>query len=147
MFSFLFFFSFLGLFAQNINDPVANPLSVVIDGNVRFTILTSQLIRLEWDSLVKFENHSSFVIVNRNLPVVKFKQSTKDNWLIIQTDKLLLKYLKGSGKFTSDNLVIIYIDSINQIEWKPGQINSGNLKGTSCTLDRFNGDTAEWGNL
>ena len=143
----IFFLSFywLGIFAQNINDPVANPLSVITDGNVRFTILTSQLIRLEWDSLAKFENHSSFVVVNRNLPAVKFKQSSKENWLIIQTDKLILKYLKSSGKFTSENLLITYIDSTNHIEWKPGQINSGNLKGTSRTLDRFNGDTEEWG--
>ena len=142
---FIMSFYWFGIFAQNINDPVANPLSVVTDGNVRFTILTSQLIRLEWDSLAKFENHSSFVIVNRNLPVVKFKQSTQDNWLIIQTDKLILKYLKSSGKFTSENLQITFLDSINHFDWKPGLLNSGNLKGTSRTLDRFNGDTEEWG--
>ena len=53
-------------------SPVANPKAVVIDGHARFTVLTPQLIRMEWAADGKFEDHASFVFLNRRLPVPEF---------------------------------------------------------------------------
>ena len=54
-----------------IQSPI--PKAVVTCGNARFTVLTPQLIRMEWSADGKFEDHASFVFINRRLPVPKFE--------------------------------------------------------------------------
>ena len=56
-------------------DPVADPRAVVTTGHARFTVLTPQLIRMEWAADGKFEDHASFVFLNRRLPVPKFEKN------------------------------------------------------------------------
>ena len=58
------------------DDPVADPKAVVTVGHARFTVLTPQLIRMEWSADGKFEDHASFVFINRRLPVPKFTNRT-----------------------------------------------------------------------
>ena len=53
-------------------DPVADPHAVVTLSHARFTILTSQLVRMEWSADGKFEDHASLVFLNRKLPVPHF---------------------------------------------------------------------------
>src|SRR5271169_4891930 len=53
-------------------SPVADPKAVVTLGHARFTVLTPELIRMEWAVNGKFEDHASFVFLNRKLPVPKF---------------------------------------------------------------------------
>ena len=55
------------------DNPVADPKAVVVYGNARFTILTPELIRMEWSADGKFEDHASLVFINRRLPVPKIK--------------------------------------------------------------------------
>ncbi len=57
------------------DNPVADPKAVVTIGNARFTVLTPQLIRMEWSADGKFEDHASLVFINRRLPVPKFWSS------------------------------------------------------------------------
>ena len=57
---------------QPANDPVADPKAVVTLGHARFTVLTPELIRMEWAADGKFEDHASFVFINRRLPVPKY---------------------------------------------------------------------------
>src|ERR1700741_136833 len=64
--------------APGLYDPVADPKAVVRIGNARFTVLTPQLIRMEWAADGQFENHASLVFLNRHLPVTKFVVSTTD---------------------------------------------------------------------
>ncbi len=52
--------------------PSPIPKAVVVVGNARFTVLTPQLIRMEWSADGKFEDHASLVFINRRLPVPKF---------------------------------------------------------------------------
>ena len=54
-------------------NPLADPKAVVTVGNARFTVLTPELIRMEWAADGKFEDHASFVFLNRRLPVPKFE--------------------------------------------------------------------------
>ena len=58
---------------QPSDNPVADPKAVVTIGNARFTVLTPQLIRMEWSADGKFEDHASLVFINRRLPVPKFE--------------------------------------------------------------------------
>src|SRR6185437_8146487 len=61
--------------AQLADNPVADPKAVVLFGHARFTVLTPQLIRMEWSASNQFEDHASFVFINRRLPAPKFEHS------------------------------------------------------------------------
>ena len=58
-------------------NPVANPKAVVILGHARFTVLTPEMIRMEWSADGKFEDHASFVFLNRDMPVPPFTHTVK----------------------------------------------------------------------
>ena len=121
-------------------NPVADPHAVVTIGNARFTILTPQLIRMEWAADGKFEDHASFVFLNRRLPVPKFTSSIKKDGesetLQLKTEALSLTYVPaGDGKFTPDNLHVEFTLNGNQVTWRPGMQDTGNLMGTTRTLD------------
>lgn len=120
-------------------NPRADSQAIVQVENARFSILTPELIRMEWNSTGHFTDQATLFIVNRNLPVPEFKKKENHNYLTIRTDKLILKYKKGTGQFTSNNLVITFLDGKNKIVWYPGMKNPGNLKGTYRTLDGCNG--------
>lgn len=120
-------------------DPRANSKAVVIQGKTRFTVLTPQMIRMEWSANGRFEDHASLLFVNRNLDAPKFTASYCEGWLVISTEKLKLRYKKDSGKFSPDNLRISLDLNGKDITWKPGLKDQHNLKGTYRTLDGFNG--------
>ncbi|MDR3625893.1 MAG: glycoside hydrolase family 31 protein [Ignavibacteriaceae bacterium] len=122
-------------------DGKANPEAVVISGNVRFTMLTPHIIRMEWSENGVFEDNASLTFIDRNLPVPKFEKTEADGYLQIKTDAALLKYKLNSGKFTSDNLQIEFETGGIKKIWKPGVENKGNLLGTTRTLDGVNGAT------
>ena len=118
-----------GLTAWAQNNPQAQAEAIVVDGNARFTVLTDRLIRMEWAEDGVFEDRASLAIVNRNLPVPKFTSTQKNGTLTIKTGKVTLTY-KG-GRFGADNLQVKF----GMGTWRPGMQASGNLKGTTRTLD------------
>jgi alpha-glucosidase len=125
-----------------VNNPVANPEAIVISGNARFSILTSQLIRMEWAKDGQFEDRASFVFINRNLPLSSFKSYSQQQWLIIETENLILKYKTASGEFNPKNLLIEFnLNGENKI-WRPDDTDDGNLFGTIRTLDEVKGATS-----
>ena len=90
-----------------LDNPVANPRAIVILGHARFTVLTSRMIRMEWAADGKFENHATFVFLNRNMPVPPFTHTVATSGagqtLTLKTDKLTLTYTLApgnEGKFT-----------------------------------------------
>ncbi|MDP4173981.1 MAG: glycoside hydrolase family 31 protein [Bacteroidota bacterium] len=125
------------------NDPSSDPKSLVTSGNARFTVITPQLIRMEYSDNGKFEDHASFVVINRKLDPPKYSLKEKDGWLEINTEKLKLEYKKNSGKFSSNNLRITFQLNNKQVTWHPGMKNEHNLKGTTRTLDGWNGGSPD----
>jgi alpha-glucosidase len=120
-------------------NPVADPKAVVKVDHARFTVLTPQLIRMEWAADGKFEDHASLVFLNRNLPVPKFgATSDKLGAVNIHTDALDLSY-SGNGKFTAENLTITFTLNGQNVTWHPGTPDTGNLMGTTRTLDGARG--------
>ena len=122
------------------DNPVADPKAVVTLDNARFTVLTPQLIRMEWSADGKFEDHASFVFINRYLPVPKFESEVTKNGsnqvLTIKTSDLALNYSPtGDGHFTADSLSITLTVDGKQVVWHPGLEDSENLQGTTRTLD------------
>ena len=127
----------------NLTDPAADSKAVVTIGNARFTVLTPQLIRMEWAADGKFEDHASFVFLNRRLPVPKFtsgldltgpreKQSIPT---FIDTGALRLVYMPSNGPFTAENLSITLTVDGQPVIWHPGDKDPENLQGTTRTLD------------
>ena len=132
--------------ASVLYDPVADPRAVVTVGSARFTILTPQFIRMEWASDRTFEDHASLVFLNRRLPVPEFKTETSpDGGALICTTALKLLYAprKSDGKFTAENLSISFNLGGKEIVWKPGMPDTGNLLGTTRTLDRVRGSDVQ----
>lgn len=118
-------------------NPLANSAAVVISGNARFTILTSQVIRMEYKNESSFEDRPTLAIVNRNLPVPQFTQSSTTTVLSIQTEDLLLSYTIGEP-FSSKTLVVKSTNGSSAFSsWMPGMRNDGNLLGTIKSLDEL----------
>ena len=130
---------------ENATNPVADPKAIVTLGNARFTVLTPQLIRMEWAADGKFEDHASLVFLNRRMPVPKFisseTQGGTNPFLLIKTDQLTLSYTPiGDGRFTKDNLFIeLQVDG-NSVLWHFGDDDPQNLLGTTRTLDGEQGE-------
>lgn len=120
------------------DDPVANPKSTVTTGNARFTILTPQLIRMEWSEDAVFEDSASLTFVNRNLPTPKFTVKQTGKKLFIETSNIKLTYVKGQ-KFSSSTLQAVYSVAGKSVIWHFGDKDSLNLKGTARTLDGADG--------
>lgn len=130
------------------NNPQANPSAIVVSGNMRFTVLTPEIIRIEWSALNKFEDRASFVVVNRNLPVPAFTKKEENGYLYLTTDKLALRYKTGTHPVNNDpcspNLQISLQVNGEEIIWFPGKKDPYNLKGTTRTLDNADGDVRSW---
>ena len=125
--------------AAPVDDPVADPAAVVASGDARFTVLTPQLIRLEWSGDGKFEDRASLAFLNRKLPVPPFTASVVGDSLVIKTSALELRYQRNSGRFSPANLSVAFQLNGTPVVWKPGTPDTGNLKGTTRTLDGVNG--------
>src|SRR5580658_8101006 len=108
------------LAAQQIYQPEADPRAAITSGQARFTVLTPQMIRLEWSADGQFEDRPSFVVLNRRLPVPAFTQTSEGKEILIRTDALELRYTKNSGKFTPANLSIRFTLNGERKQWVPG---------------------------
>ena len=139
-----FLFVALPLSAEDELNPVADPAAVIVSGNARFTVLTSQMIRIQYSATVQFEDRATFAIVNRRLPVPSFTTETSDGYLYIHTDDLTLRYKEGSVISPSDkkpdNLMVTFQMNGRTVTWYPGKDDSMNLLGTCRTLDQAWGD-------
>jgi alpha-glucosidase len=128
---------------DTITDPVADPKAMVVVGKARFTVLTPELIRMEWASDGKFEDHASFVFINRRLPVPQFDRAESDHGhrFTIKTSGLTLTYMPNKdGRFTPENLTIEMTVDGQPVKWHPGLVDDQNLQGTTRTLDGAVGD-------
>ncbi|WP_295728465.1 glycoside hydrolase family 31 protein [uncultured Muribaculum sp.] len=124
---------------NQIDNPIADEKAIVTCGNARFTILTPQMVRMEWSADGKWEDNKSLTFINRNLDVPRFKKSTSKKGATITTDALTLKYKNDGRPFDAKNLEITFALNGKKVKWVPGTTDSLNLMGTTRTLDRANG--------
>ena len=128
-------------------NPIADPKAVVVIGHARFTVLTPEMVRMEWAADGKFEDHASFAFINRRLAVPGFEkhieQSSAGQTLTLKTRALELKYVAATGtdgRFNAENLSIAFTLNGEHRTWHPGMPDTGNLLGTTRTLDGAQGD-------
>ena len=133
----------LAAFAEG--NPVADPDAVVISGRMRFTVLTPQMIRIQYSPTSNFEDRATFTVVNRRLPVPQFTTTTEDGYLTIRTSALTLRYKEGTrpnpAQKSPTNLSVTFNLNGQDVIWYPGKDDALNLRGTQRTLDNVAGDT------
>ena len=141
---FTFFLTVGATFAQTDTNPAASPEAVVSAGKARFTILTPEMIRIQYSNKEQFEDRATFAVVNRRLPVPPFTTEKKDGHLYIKTQALTLKYRMGgeisSATLSDQVLSITFAMNGRDVLWYPGKDDALNLKGTTRTLDGQIGD-------
>jgi len=121
----------------------ADPKAVVVDGHARFTVLTPEMIRMEWSADGVFEDRASMVFLNRKMPVPEFTAKKTGKELKLHTTALDLVYRpsqEAGGKFSEKSLTISLTLNGKLVAWHPGMVDVGNLQGTTRTLDGARGD-------
>lgn len=113
---------------------------IITGDNYRFTLLTPELIRMEYSKKGNFTDESTQVVLNRDFPPFEFELEETVDSLEIYTDAFHLVYDKK--EFSNQGLTIDmksnYTDFNNK--WFYGeQIDT--LKGTTRTLDNIDGAT------
>ena len=121
-------------------NPKAQESAEVIFGNARFTVLTSQLIRMEWSDDSVFEDRASLTFINRDLSVPEFKVKKSGKKITIKTADLTLTYVDNGVPFDSSNLKVDFLTADKKSIWTPGADDSANLMGTTRTLDNVDGN-------
>ena len=111
------------------------------DHQVRITLITDGVARLEYSPNGKFVDDYSQVAVNRTYAPVAFKLSQGGKNVKISTKAMVISYKKGTGRFSADNLTIASANkkAKGAFTWHPGLKDEANLKGTYRTLDGYDG--------
>ncbi len=117
----------------------ANTQRVVLD-KVRFSVLTSRLIRMEFAEDGVFEDELSMAVSNRDFPAVKFASSAKGSSLTVSTSDLVVSCSDCSQPFSPKTLSASFKFEGKKGAWRFGQKDPKNLKGTYRTLDCTLGD-------
>ena len=127
------------------NNSMADEASVIRGRKYRFTILTSRLIRIEYDENGIFEDRATFTVVNRKFNPPDFKIATEGNVLKITTEHICLTY-DTTSKFSQESLKVSYTGKNRAVyagrclpSWHFGTNPFTNLKGTVVALDNVNG--------
>lgn len=116
-------------------DGTVSKNKTVLCGDVRFTVITDRLIRIERGN---FTDNATLTVISRNFADANFSVDKTDSELKIETKYLILRFKKDS-EFSADNLSIRLKDK-PYTEWHFGEKPLFNLGGTVSTLDCINGE-------
>lgn len=118
-------------------DPIASAAAMITAHNIRITVLTSRLLRLEYSPNNKFEDRPSQAFWYRKQPVPEFEVVEENGRISLETEHLHLTYQGNDFGFTHNSLQITLKQ--NSTVWHYGQIDPYNLLGTTRTLDNIDG--------
>ena len=118
--------------------PCAKPESIVSGNTYRFTVLTSRLIRMEYQEDGHFVDVPTQTVLCRDFPTVPFRVLEHESSLEIVTEHLHLYYDKRP--FSREGLTVHLSEGFHVYgsSWSYGEP-IPNLKGTYRTLDEANG--------
>ena len=106
-------------------------------GSARFTIITPQLIRMEYSPDHQFVDVPSWFARRRDVRDIDYQVQQNERSLTIDTGKIRLVYTSDDSGFDARNLrATIYTDG-KSIEWNPSVRESDNLGGANRSLDRI----------
>ena len=119
-------------------SPKSNAEAIIQGDKYRITVLTTSLIRLEYNKDGKFEDRATQMVLNRDFPVPEFQKDDSNTELTVYTDMLEIHYDK---KEFSANGLYVKVKAGNGLSytWYYGQKPIANLGGTARTLDGAQG--------
>ncbi|UQZ32645.1 alpha-xylosidase [Paenibacillus sp. PK3_47] len=119
-------------------EPKASRDAVIEGEYYRFTILTPQLIRMEYSAAGSFEDRATQTVLNRSFTVPEFRLVDHGNKLEIMTERLHLSYDKQP--FSRHGLSIRVRNAAGHLMsvWNYGD-RPQDLGGTARTLDNADG--------
>ncbi|CAF3801438.1 unnamed protein product [Rotaria sordida] len=137
------FCKFLLVITATKNLLLLTSASIIYEGQARFTILSAQLIRLEWSLTNEFFDGKTLLVQSRQIQPIppSFTVTRNDTHLRIDTNFITLEYLRNATTtFSQHNIrVTIRVNVIKgeTVVWNaiPGEEYDGNLLGTLRTLD------------
>lgn len=130
-----FAFCFKSVFMISLGFAQAGENPVIL-GNVRFTVINSNLIRIEEKSSTGvFNDNRSLLAVNRSTEFKDFSLSKNENSIQITTANIDLKYIANGKSLEGSNLSADITDGVMIAHWNAGLKNSENLGGPNTTLD------------
>lgn len=110
------------------------------DSQVRFTVISDGVIRMEYAEDGQFVDNQSFVATQRSYPKSEYQIKETPEDVVILTSKMSLSYKKGTGRFSENNLTVKSNPSLGvPFTWHPGDKQLNNLGGTYRTLDGYDG--------
>jgi alpha-glucosidase (family GH31 glycosyl hydrolase) len=109
----------------------------IFSHRVRFSFPREDLVRLEWSPSEHFVDAPSLFAAVRPEGCVPVEESRDGEWVVLQTAKLELRWREGAEDLTEDTLEIRARDG--SFAWRPGQKQTGNLRGPLQTLDGVRG--------
>ena len=121
-------------------SPRAHRKNTIVSGNVRFTILTDRMIRLEWSSSGRFDDRETQVVCHRALPAVPFSAETKGSSLVLSTGRLIMTCSDTKQRFSPKSLNVAFVIDGRRTTWRFGDKDTGNLLGTMHSLDGMRGN-------
>lgn len=124
---------------QSQYNPVPEPGAVVSGPQVRFTVLTSRLLRLEYSPAGRFEDRPSQAFWQRCLPTPDFRICSSPEAIEIETEHLHLTYQITPKGFAAATLSV-EVKATGSV-WRYGDSpkRAQNLGGTVRTLDETAG--------
>jgi alpha-glucosidase (family GH31 glycosyl hydrolase) len=117
----------------------ADDNSQVMLGHARFTVITPQLIRMEYAPAGQFVDDPSWFAVNREARWNDAKVTRAAGEIVIDTGVIRLTYHDDGKPFSAGNLAATVRRGEEHVDWHPGLANGGNLGGTARTLDGARG--------
>ncbi|MEZ6084537.1 MAG: hypothetical protein R3E58_11515 [Phycisphaerae bacterium] len=118
--------------------PIANDDATIKSGHARFTILTPEMIRMEWSPSNSFEDRALLHLhQSQPLKVPKYNIAATVNGSSSPPNALTLATHDGQP-FRDGNLSITFKLNGQSVEWKPG-MDEWATCGTTRTLDGVSG--------
>lgn len=105
-------------------------------GPARFTVVTPQLIRMEYAPDGKFVDAPSWFARNRTAHDAHYQVQQTGRTLTIDTGVIHLVYTNDGQSFDGNNLQADIKTANGTLSWKAGMAQSGNLGGSVRGLDR-----------
>ncbi len=108
---------------------------IIVCDKARFTIITENLIRCEYDNNRVFRDDETLFAINRNYNGCFVETHIHENTVEIKTEAIHIFYQNNGKAFSSENLY----GTVFETPWHFGKRNEQNLGGTLSTLDGVDG--------
>lgn len=119
-------------------DPVADVGQIVVAGNVRVSVLTDRLLRVEYSPDGSFEDRPSLAVANRKFPTTTYETLINGSSLTVRTAQVTLKISDVTRPFSSRRVTAER--NGDGARWHFGMVDRSNLGGTVRTLDNWDGN-------